>query len=286
MSITFEKGTYSIKQGTTLEWVCVRNPSSQGLVFLPPLIGGTMSYQIGMFRWLTRKGYDLISFNYSGHGNSSDKFSLGATLRDTRHMLHHAYSLSKEGKLPLFSIASCYSAIPLLYAAYCLKEPLKGVVLVNAVLKLSPGAVIRSFLAHYRKIFPARTGSKKILTAIAHYADALFPGIKRSKDYFGALERRRVNLLRTFADFFTLNPLKWVCLQKTPVLCLYACQDRILEIYDGGAKINYKDDVRRICPQTFFRPLDGNHFLFPRVARDKATTYVASFLKVTVEGAQ
>ncbi len=279
MSIAFEKGIYPIGQGNTLEWTRVRNPSPRGLVFLPPLIGGNLSQQIGMFRWLTRNSYDLISFNYSGHGNSSDKFSLRSTLRDTSHMLQYAHSLSKKEQLPLFGIASCYSAIPLLYAAYCLKEPFGGVVLINAVLKLSPGAVVRSFGAHYRRIFPTRIGIKKTLTAIGHYVDFLFPGIRKGKERFGLLERKRVKLLNTLADFFILDPLKRVCLQDTPALCLYASQDRILDIYDGGVRIDYKKEVRRICPRTFFRPLDGNHFLPRKAARDKAANYINTFLK-------
>ena len=277
MRIAFEKGSYSIGRGNTLEWVRVRNPSPQGLIFLPPLIGGNLSQQISMFRWLTRNRYDLISFNYSGHGNSSGNFSLRSTLRDTLYMLRYAYSLSKKGKLPLFGIASCYSAIPLLYAACRLKEPLGGVVLINAVLKLSPGTVVRSFWVYSKKMLSARTGIIKTLEAIVHYADFLFPGIRKGKEYFGILERRKVRLLRTLADFFTLDPLKRVCLQKTPVLCLYANQDRILDIYDGGVRINYKKELQRICPQTFFSPLDGNHFLPLQVTRDKAAKYITSF---------
>ncbi len=282
MSIAFVKGIYQIGQGNTLEWTRVRNPSPRGLIFLPPLIGGNLSQQIGMFRWLTRNRYDLISFNYSGHGNSSGKFSLRATLRDTLLMLQYAYSLSKKEQLPLFGIASCYSAIPLLYAASRLKEPLGGVVLINAVLKLSPGAVLRSFGAHYRKIIPARIGGiKKTLMAIAHYADFLFPGIKKGKECFGLLERKRVRLFNTLADFFTLDPLKKVCLQNTPALCLYASQDRILDIYDGGVRTNYKNNVRRICPLSRFSPLDGNHFLSRQATRDRATKYIDSFLNET-----
>ena len=277
MRIAFERGSYSMGQGNALEWARVRNPSPQGLIFLPPLIGGNLSQQISMFRWLTRNRYDLISFNYSGHGDSSDNFSLRSTLRDTLYMLRYAYSLSKEGRLPLFGIASSYSAMPLLYAACCLKEPLGGVVLINAVLRLSPGAVAMSFWVHYRKIVPARIGIKKTLEGIVHYADFLFPGIRKGKEYFGILELRKVRLLRTLADFFTLDPLKRVCLQKTPVLCLYARQDRILDIYDGGIRINYKKEVQRICPQIFFSPLDGNHFLSLQVTRDKAAKYITSF---------
>lgn len=279
MTIVFEKGRCSRGRRDWIEWASVRNTSPCGLIFLPPLIGGNVSHGIGMFRWLIRKGYDLISFNYSGHGNSSGRFSLGATLRDTVHMLTHAQQLASTRRLPLFGIAPCYSAIPLLYSAYRLKEPLQGIVLINAVLRLNPAAVARSFWTHYRQMFPTQIGIKKGLTAVAHYTDFLFPGIRKGRDCFGVLERKRVRLFATLADFLTLDPLQWVTLHKTNVLCLYARQDRILKVYDEGAGTDYKNDVSRICPRTLFRSLEGDHFLSHQMTRDRVAMYIKAFLQ-------
>ena len=279
MTIVFEKGRCSRGPKDWIEWAGVRNTSPCGLIFLPPLIGGNVSHGIGMFRWLIRKGYDLISFNYSGHGNSSGRFSLGATLRDTVHMLAHAQQLASTRRLPLFGIAPCYSAIPLLYSAYRLKEPLQGIVLINAVLQLNPVAVARSFWTHYRKMFPDQIGFKKCLTAVAHYADFLFPDVRKGRDGFGVLERKRVRLFATLADFLTLDPLKWVTLNKTEVLCLYARHDRILKMYGGDAGTDYKNDVSRICPRTLFRSLEGDHFLSHQMTRDRVTMYIKAFLQ-------
>jgi len=279
MTIVFEKGRCSKGRRDWIEWASVRNTSPCGLIFLPPLIGGNVSHGIGMFRWLIRKGYDLISFNYSGHGNSSGRFSLGATLRDTVHMLAHAQRLASTRRLPLFGIAPCYSAIPLLYSAYRLKEPLQGIVLINAVLRLNPAAVARSFWTHYRKMFPAQIGIKKCLTAVADYADTLFPDIRKERDRFGVLERKRVRLFATLTDFLALDPLQWVTLHKTDVLCLYARQDRILKMYDGGAGTDYKNDVSRICPRTLFRSLEGDHFFSHQMTRDRVTMYIKNFLQ-------
>ena len=279
MTILFEKDMCSRGRSGSIEWAGVRNASPCGLVFLPPLIGGKASHQIGMFRWLTRKGYDLISFNYSGHGNTSGRFCLAATLRDTECMLAHAHHLASRRGIPLFGIAPCYSAIPLLYSADRLKEPLQGIVLINAVLRLNPGAVIRSFWAHYRKMFPAQIGIRKGLTALAHYADFLFPGIRKGRDRFGILERKRVRLCATLADFLTLDPLEWIQLQKTRVLCLYARQDRILKVYDGGAGTDYKDDVSRVCPRALFKTLNGDHFFSHQMTRDRVAMHIKAFLQ-------
>lgn len=279
MTIVFEKGRCSKGPKDWIEWAGVRNTSPCGLIFLPPLIGGNLSQGIGTFRSLARKGYDLISFNYSGHGNSSGRFSPGAALRDTVHMLAHAQKVASKRRVPLFGIAPCYSAIPLLYSAHRLNEPLKGIVLINAVLQLNPVAVAKSFLAHYRKMFPDQIGFGKCLTALAHYADAMFPDIRKGRDGFGVLERKRVRLFATLADFLTQDPLQWVTLHKTEVLCLYARHDRILKMYDGDTWTDYRSDVSRICPRTQFRSLEGDHFLSHKTIRDRVAVYIKAFLQ-------
>ncbi|MCK4790323.1 MAG: hypothetical protein KAV87_41685 [Desulfobacteraceae bacterium] len=278
MKTLFEKGRYSVGKKQSLEWIRVRTCSPRGLVFVPPLIGGNLSQQVSSFRWLIRREYDLVSFNYSGHGSSSDRFSLGATMRDTLHMLCRTWRLTEKEQLPLFGIASCYSAIPMLYATHCLKEPIKKLVLINAISSLGPQAVISSFMTYYRKVFPTRKSLRRLKATVGHYVDLLFPGIAKGRDYFGVLERRRTRLFRTISEFFTLNPLKELHLEKTSVLCLYARKDTVLEIYDHGARANYQNDILRVCPQTLFHPLDGDHFLSLPMAKGQAVRSILSFL--------
>ena len=276
----FERGNCPTGRGNSIEWVHVHNPFSRGLIFLPPLIGGNVSQQIGMFRWLFRKGYNLLSFSYSGHGNSENKFSLGATLRDTNKMLRYAIRLTDNRSIPLFGIAPCYSAIPLIHSAAHLDEPFQRIVLINAVLRLKPAAIAKSFFDYYRRILHPGSRMKKSLTAAAKsYLDFLFPNIRKGKNYFGILERRRIDLLKTLADIMTLDPLQYVTLRKTSVLCLYASNDKILHVYDKGVKTNYRNDVRKVCPRTQFAPLDGDHFLSPLKNKKTATRQIRDFLQ-------
>ena len=279
MNTFFQKGLHEVGKWEALEWVRVRNSSPQGVVFIPPLIGGDLSQQLGVFRWLIRKQWDLISFNYAGHGNSSNKFSLGATIRDTIHMLSWARSLTHKARLPLFAIGSCYSALPLLHAAHHLGEPVKRLVLVNAIPRLGPRAVMTSFMAYYRRLFPSRRGMRELRASARGYADALFPGIAKGMDHFGALKRRRARLLKTISEFLILRPLDGVCLTKTPVLCLYGRNDRVLQIYDGGIDVNYQKDIRQVCPQALFRSLDGDHFLSLPIVKTEATKHIAAFFR-------
>ena len=277
MKTFFEKGYINIGTKKILEWGHVRNSSPIGIIFVPPLIGGKLSQQVISFRCLIRRKYDFVSFNFSGHGGSSDKFSLKATIQDTLHMLLHVCRLSRKEGLPLYGIASCYSAIPILYAAHSLEEPFKRLVLINAIPELCLHSVINSFFSYYREEFSPHKSLGKAMEAAVYYMDFLFPGIVKNKNYFGVLERRRTSLFRIVSELFTWNPLYGVCLDKTPVLCLYARKDRILEIFDAGLKVNYENDIRRLCPHTTFHSLDGDHYFSLPMARNEALKSIISF---------
>ena len=277
MKTSFEKGYIDIGRKKVLEWGRVRNSSPMGIIFVPPLIGGKLSQQIIFFRYLIRRKYDFVSFNFSGHGGSSDKFSLKSTIQDTLHMLLHVCRLSQKESLPLYGIASCYSAIPILYAAHSLGEPFKRLVLINAISKLCFKSVINSFFSYYREKFSPHKSLRKTIEAVSYYIDFLFPGIEKNENYFGVLERRRTSLFRIVSELFTWEPLHGVCLDKTPVLCLYARKDRILEIFDTGFKKNYENDIKRLCPQVTFHSLDVDHYFSLPMARNEALKSIISF---------
>ncbi len=277
MTTYFEKGVLSVKDSNNLEWVRVRTDSPKGIVFAPPLIGGDLSLQVLTYRRLIRKGYDLVSYSYSGHGNSTDKFSLGATIHDTLYMLNRVKVLSEKEKVPLFGIASCYSSIPCLYAAHNLAEPFERLVLINALPKLGTGSVLISFLNYYRKIFANNPERSEGKSGLVQYFDFLFPNIMKGKDNFGVLERKRTKLAKTVSEFFTMNPLKDVKLRKTPVLCLYARRDRFLDIYNAAFKVDYEENIRELCPCARFRILEGGHYVSLKRTRENAVRHIDMF---------
>jgi hypothetical protein len=108
--------------------------------------------------------------------------------------------------------------------------------------------------------------------------DFLFPGIVKNENYFGVLQRRRTSLFRIVSELFTWNPLHGVRLDKTPVLCLYARKDRILEIFDTGFKLKYEYDIKQLCPQAIFNSLDVDHYFSLPIARKEAFKLINSFL--------
>ena len=76
MGVKIERGHRFDLKNRKIEWAMLKSAESNGLIFAPPLIGGSFAQQLNILRWLARMNFDIISFNYSGHGESSDKFSL------------------------------------------------------------------------------------------------------------------------------------------------------------------------------------------------------------------
>lgn len=253
----------------------MRNASPRALLFSPPLIGGNYAQQLRWFRPLLRKGYDLISFNFSGHGHSSGRFSPAQTREDTLRMLENALEIAAWEKLPLFGLGTCYAAIPLLKAAAETGEPFQKTVLINAIVHLRPASLLRSFFLFYRKIY---RGSG-IIDGARHYGEFMFPGVVKSRQVFGVLERRKIRIGKSFCDFFSPDPLENICLRKTPFLCIYGLDDRVLQIYGKEFRKNYESALRKICPRICFHPLPGDHFLSHPAERQKALEAVLNFFR-------
>jgi pimeloyl-ACP methyl ester carboxylesterase len=262
-----------------VEWGRLRNRRhSRGIFFIPPLIGGHLTQQIKMFRRLSQQHYDIITYNYSGHGQSSDKFSLQATLHDTLCMLRHALEIGQQEELPLHGIASCYAAIPMLYAADQTHEPLKSLVLINAIPSLNLWAAFKAFGMYSRLTLTKGPSLQGIQAAIENYLNFLFPQVIKNGYRFGSLERRRAGVLKIIYESLALNPLRHVQLNQTPVLCLYGRQDRILNLYAADSDAGYQQSIQKLCPQARFQAMDGDHFLSGKDIRARALQSILDFL--------
>ncbi|MDM8535756.1 hypothetical protein QUF70_03290 [Desulfobacterales bacterium HSG17] len=279
MRVIFDKGI-SVFETHSLEWIRIKTPSPKAIAFIPPLIGGHYAQQIRYFRPLLYKNFDIISFNYSGHGKSTNKFSLEASLRDTVNILDHAIRISRKENIPIYGIASCYASIPLFYGCAYFKEPLTKIILINAVCDLNPKAVTRSFISYYKEIYHSQKKFPRLMDVIYQYSDFMFPDILKNRHSFGMLKRKRTRLVKTIYDFFTLKPLNSVRLSNTPGLCLYSSEDRILKIFDSGSKSKYEHVIQNICPQIRFKILDGDHYLSHSAVRKKAIKLILKFFSI------
>lgn len=277
MGVKITRGHWFDQKNRRIEWARLKSDATRGLILAPPLIGGSFAQQLNLFRWLAGMNLDLISFNYSGHGKSTDKFSLKTSMENTLIMVSEAGKICRNKGVPLFGIAGCYSAIPLIYAAHKLSEPFSRIVLINPLTDLKPFVVIKSFFAYYQKLDLKHTMKKKITESIQKYTEFLFPDIIKDKDSFGVLKRERTHLWDVFLEFFLFTPLKGTILPKTPVLCLYAKKDRVINIYSDQNK-QYEGNIRKVCPLSSFKVIDGDHFFQPLSARQDAKKTISIFL--------
>jgi pimeloyl-ACP methyl ester carboxylesterase len=102
--------------------------------------------------------------------------------------------------------------------------------------------------------------------------------VARNEHRFGSLERRRARILRIICESLVPNPLRHVQLKRTPVLCLYGRQDRILDMYWADGDTGYQQAIRRHCPKVQFEVMEGDHFLSGRRTRHNVLQTILAFL--------
>jgi len=281
MGLITETGWFDRTGKHSIHWVHAKRAAPEtntvGILFAPPLIGAGFSNEIGNLRGFLRQGYELFSFNYAGHGQSSGRFRLRTTLRDTAHALD--FLLARAGQKPVYGIASCYSAIPLIHAAHSRGEALEKIVLVNAVSRILPRETIAAFASYYRNHFAGKLCLETMTGALRRYVADLFPGIPFDRHFFGALSRSRADVAGILRDALFSDPLGGVVLKRTPVLGLYAKQDRILQIYDAFVGEHYERQLLETCPRATFYPLPGDHFLSCTASRSTARMRILDFLE-------
>jgi hypothetical protein len=277
MGIRVTRGHRFDLKNRKIEWAMLGACNTRGLILAPPLIGGSFAQQLNLLRWLAKMNLAIISFNYSGHGKSMDKFSLKTSIDNTMIMASEARKICRQKGLPLFGIGGCYSAIPLLFAAHKLSEPFSRLVLINPLIDLKPFAVIKSFFTYYQRLNLNRGLKKNIIEAMKKYTEFLFPDIAKDKNSFGVLQYERTHLWDALFQVFFFTPLKKTILNKTRVLCLYAKKDPILNIYSKHGK-QYESHIRKVCPLTSFKVIDGDHFFQPGSARHDAQKTISTFL--------
>ncbi|MCF8052638.1 MAG: hypothetical protein K9L59_15455 [Desulfobacterales bacterium] len=274
----FERGVRLSGKNAPLEWARAGHRHPKALIFAPPLIGGAAAQQMRIYRPLIRGGYDLFSFSYSGHGISGGRFSLAASIRDTRHALFHAAAEARRRKIPLFGLAASYSAIPLLSAGRMKPPPFSKLVLINPVTRLCPFSVLRSFWSFCRRQPQGAPFQAKPPNPLKTYLNSLFPGIGKGLNRFGTLRRSRARLLKILVEASLQNPLSGVTLARTPALCLYGRQDDVLRIFHPEMGQDYEPAIRTICPHACFQAYPGGHFLRSLKARAVVEESILYFL--------
>jgi len=261
----------------SLQWVQTRLSKPQGLVFLPPLIGGSPAQQLNSFRWLIKNGLDLFSFNYSGHGDSAGKFSLGSSVEDTRRMLAIAASRAGKSGIPFFGIAACYATIPMLYGALKSGEPFRKIVLINPLTTLYTGALIKPFYHFCKTGFDLKRPVSSVKQSINRYLESLFPDIPRSLAGFGILSRKRTRILTVLAEWLSSGVNLNFSLPRTPALCVYGRQDPILNLGDDLKRAGL-NRIKAVCSNVTFHAINSDHFFSDPESRATTRRAIRSFL--------
>ncbi len=265
-------------RGHQLEWMQVRISRPRGTIFAPPLVGGDGLLVFRHLRPLRAKGYNLLSFNYSGHGLSSRPFSIRQSFRDTQCLLEFARRDRLRFAEPHYGLGICYAAIPLVKALHHCDEPFSRIVLINAIPRLFSRNLLHSFWDFRRNFGTDAWPTANLATQIRRYAEFLLPGITINRSYFGLLALRRMRLLQTLVDWLASRQLRGVRLAKTAVLCLYSSDDRLFRAFRYfDAPRDYESALRRVCPTAEFIRLQGGHFLSNWQERQQAVDAIAAF---------
>ncbi len=269
-----------------------RRPSSadSGLVFLPPLIGGSGLHQAGYFRDLSRMGYRIATFDYRGHGKSGGKFCVENALADG----HAAVAaLERAGYAPpYFGIGVCFGALPLLACAHARRDLFGALSLINPIPSLQYAVPRRKLLSNYyfeggrfrlRNPFDARG-------ILAATNTLLFPEIDKSREHFGILRYERALGRRAVSEYMRLDALAGVQVD-VPSRVAYGRSDTLLELDRPAREADYRARWRALCSQVDFVALeDVDHYwngtrrvasrlsaeLFAHVAGDEFEPHVIS----------
>lgn len=263
-----------------VEWMCARSRSPEGIVLCPPLIGGHALQQLRLLRPLARRNLDLLSFSYSGHGASTGAFSIGACLDNSLAALDLAKDFSQSQRVPLFGVASCFAAMPMLHALHKRGEPLRKLVLINAVPHLLWEKLAFDFVRFWREERRWQMTLNGLKSAIRAYRDDLLPQVKHGRQAFGILSRQRVNWPRTVRDLLTCRQLNDQPLSGTPVLAIYGRHDRLLKQIGFSDWSGYESIIKGICPGAEFRQIDGDHFFSGAKLRKRLIETVIKFFSL------
>ena len=268
-----------IKRGVNggVEWVHARAGGARGVVFVPPLVGGDAIQQIRMLRPLLRHGLELLSFNYAGHGQSRGRFSLQAALDNCLRVLDIALGRSQRLGVPLYGLASCFATIPLLEATAIRAEPIRKLVLINAIPRWRLRNVCTNFLHFWRQGGSWLSDLERLPLAIRGYINELLPDVVHNHQAFGVLARQRVQWPRLTCELITHATLSANALKQTPVMCIYGKKDRLLQQLGFSSWRNYECQIQSISPSTRFFPLDGGHFITCPKVRGALLKEVATF---------
>ncbi len=261
-----------------VEWMHSRSRTPCGLIVAPPLIGGHALQQLRLLRPLVRRHLDILSFSYAGHGASRGAFSVQASIDNCLAAIDLAAEICHSKSIPVYGVASCFAAMPMLHAISLRGEPLERLILINALPHLPWEKLVFDFYRFWRHHRRWRLTPQGLKHALKAYRRELLPHVAHSRQAFGILSRQRVHWFRIISDLVAYRHCQPQPLRNTPVMCVYGKQDRLLQQLGFPDWEGYELMMKRICPEIEFQRINGDHFLTGPEVRGRLIASVVNFL--------
>ncbi|MHB1033310.1 MAG: alpha/beta hydrolase family protein [Pirellulales bacterium] len=251
----------------------------QRVVFISPLVGAGAAQPLLIFRNLTRRGSILLSFEYRGHGRSTGRFELDATLSDVHHALIWAWNYANGRGLSLHGFATCYGTVSLLAqfkenGCGCLLKSLStvsGLFRMDQILRFDDFAPIASrHLGQKLALAELVDGlaqqkfdwsGNALRYALFEYLTGLFPQLRVGHDYFEELRYERVSIPETLLQLSRARYLDGVTVPpEIPCHVFAGRNDDTLSLRTPEGREAYRKQVLSLIPHAVLHEHEFDHF--------------------------
>ena len=271
------------KNGYKIRVVSLVPSEPKRLLLIPPLVGAGGALAIKTFRYFFREGCVLMSFDYCGHCDKiNNKFTIKGTFTDTEVGLRHALEQSKNIKIPMHTVGTCYGLIPLICVLDGLKWPreIKSMFSVSGLLSMDEVLSFDKYKVYLEKVglkfknkeafieYMSKNKEKfiknkqKYIKTMTECLSNVFEELKDiiSLTNFGALNYSNAKFYESFYEFMTLKIPEIVIPKYFPCLFFSGIHDAIFNLDTDKNKTKYLDKMKKMSPHAQFRRIKIDHF--------------------------
>jgi hypothetical protein len=248
------------------------------LVLMPPLIGGSASTDLIVFRILARRGAIVLSYEYRGHPRSTGRFDLDGTVVDTRYAIRWAEDYARRRGLPLHAVTSCYGVVSLCaqFKPGLRRPPfwsfntVSGLFRMDQIIQFSDFAPIffRHVGVELDRALHSPEGSNQVAwngdpfrAAMHEFLGGLFPKLRVGHDHFEELQYDRADMRKMLLQLLHATYLDSICIPpELPCNVVYGRDDDVMGLHTPAGREEYRKRVLALIPHAEFHEMDVDHF--------------------------